>query len=306
MKFAAFKNTKVLYLIALFISYGTYAQRSVRIGYIDTEYILQNVNEFSEASTQLDSKIGKWKKEIENRLADLEQRKEQLRNESVLLTKELIKERQEEIDIDEKEILDYQQKRFGPNGDLVIQRRQLMQPVQDQIFNAVQEIASKGKYDFIFDKSADVVMLYSADRYNISDRVLSLITRSSNRKQATNKKERKAAEQLRKEDIEAATAAIPTNSQEARAKKIAENKEKRRLENEKWRAENAAKREKALQEREKERQAKLDAREKKKKERDAKALADKNAREKAIEARKKKIIDARKKTTKAKDSTSNK
>ena len=82
------------------------------------------------------------------------------------------------------EILDYQQKRFGPNGDLMIQRKQLMQPVQDQIFAAVQEIAGNKQYDFVFDKSTDVVMLYSADRFDISDQVLRSITRSSKRRQA--------------------------------------------------------------------------------------------------------------------------
>ena len=87
-----------------------------------------------------------------------------------------------------------QQNRFGPNGDLMIQKRQLIQPIQDQIFAAVQDIASTKKFDFIFDKSADVVMLYSAERYDISEQVLRTITRTSKRTQAKNKKERKALE----------------------------------------------------------------------------------------------------------------
>lgn len=171
------------------------AQRSVRIGYIDTEYILQNVPEYQEASVQLDGKVQKWKSEIEQRLSEIDQKKNQLSNESVLLTKELIEERQEEISIEESEILDYQQKRFGPNGDLMIQKKQLMQPIQDQIFIAVQEIATNRKYDFVFDKSADVVMLYSADRFDISEQVLRSITRSSKRQQAQSRKEKRAAEE---------------------------------------------------------------------------------------------------------------
>ena len=86
----------------------------------------------------------------------------------------------EDITFEEAEILDYQQKRFGPNGDLMIQKKQLIQPIQDQIFAAVQEIAGNKQYDFIFDKSADVVMLYSAERFDISELVLRSITRSSN------------------------------------------------------------------------------------------------------------------------------
>ncbi|WP_299110614.1 OmpH family outer membrane protein [uncultured Winogradskyella sp.] len=187
---------KVLFLLAILglISFGANAQRGVRIGYIDTEYILQNVPEYQEASTQLDKKVLQWKTEIEKKLGVIEQKKKELENESVLLTKELYEERMEDISFEEAEILDYQQKRFGPNGDLIIQKRQLIEPIQDQIFSAVQQIAETKKFDFVFDKSADVVMLYSAERYDISEQVLRTITRTSKRNQAKSKKERKALE----------------------------------------------------------------------------------------------------------------
>lgn len=176
------------------MSFVSNAQRGVRIGYIDTEYILQNIPEYQQATTQLDQKVQQWKTEIEKRLNTVEQKKKQLENESVLLTKELYDERLEDITYEEADIMDYQQKRFGPNGDLMIQKKQLMQPVQDQIFAAVQEIAGNKKYDFIFDKSADVVMLYSAERFDISDLVIRSITRSSKRTQARSRAERREAD----------------------------------------------------------------------------------------------------------------
>ena len=187
---------KVLFLLTVIFmsSLSIHAQRGVRIGYIDTEYILQNVPEYQEASSQLDSKVQKWKSEIESRLATVEKKRTDLSNEKALLTKELTLEREEDIDFEEAEIIDYQQKRFGANGDLMIQKKQLMQPVQDQIFAAVQDIAETKKYDFIFDKSADVVMLFSANRFDISDQVLRSITRTSKRTQAQTKAERRAAE----------------------------------------------------------------------------------------------------------------
>jgi hypothetical protein len=95
----------------------------------------------------------------------------------------------------EDEMLQYQQDRFGPNGDLMIQRRQLVQPIQDQVFNIVQEVAEAKKYDFIFDKSADVVMLFAAKRNDISDLVLRSINRAAKRTQATSNKEEKEIEQ---------------------------------------------------------------------------------------------------------------
>ena len=96
-------------------------------------------------------------------------------------------------------MLKYQQDRFGPNGDLYIQRRQLVQPIQDQVFNIVQEIAENKKYDFIFDKSADIVMLFSADRHDISDIVLRSINRSAKREEVSSKRDKKEVE--RKEDL---------------------------------------------------------------------------------------------------------
>ena len=187
---------KVLFLVTVvfMLSLSTFAQRGVRIGYIDTEYILENVPEYQEATSQLENKVQKWKNEIETQLSAIEQKRKDLSNEKALLTKELIEEREEDIVFEEKEILDYQQKRFGPNGDLMIQKKQLIQPIQDQIFAAVQDIADKQKYDFVFDKSADVVMLYSAKRFDFSEQVIRSITRSAKRKQAGSKAERKAAE----------------------------------------------------------------------------------------------------------------
>ena len=94
--------------------------------------------------------------------------KEALNAERILLTKELIEEMEQEILIEENDLEEFQQKKFGPNGDLIIQKTQLIQPIQDQIFNAIREIAKSKKYDFIFDKSSDLVMLYSDKRYDLS------------------------------------------------------------------------------------------------------------------------------------------
>lgn len=186
---------KLIFLAsALLIGSLSHAQRGARIGYIDMEYILENVPEYQEASLQLDNKVQQWKKDIEKKLAEVDQMKVDLSNERILLTKELIEERQEEIQVKQDEVLDYQQKRFGPNGDLAIQRRQLVQPVQDQVFNIVQEIAQAKKYDFIFDKSADIVMLFAAERNDISDQVVRAINRAAKRTQATSKQDKQEIE----------------------------------------------------------------------------------------------------------------
>ncbi len=188
------KKTIILIALILISSY-TYSQRGVRIGYVDTEYILQNLSEYEETKGQLEEKAGEWRREIENRFSELENKKETLNAERLLLTDELIQEKEEELEIERNEILDYQQKRFGPRGDLIIQRKQLIQPIQDQIFIAIKEIAKSRNYDFIFDKSADIVMLYSDRKFDISDQILRIITRSNNRKQLDSRREKREAEQ---------------------------------------------------------------------------------------------------------------
>src|SRR5690606_24135699 len=174
-------NVLFLLVLVLLCSFNSHAQRGVRIGYIDTEYILENVPEYQEAMTQLDEKAQKWKIEIQAKISDIEQKRKALSNEKALLTKELIDEREEDIAFEEKEVLDYQQNRFGPSGDLMIQKKQLMQPLQDQIFSAIQDIAANRQYDFIFDKSSDNVMLYSAKQFDLSEQVLRSINRASKR-----------------------------------------------------------------------------------------------------------------------------
>lgn len=314
---------KVLFLLTLvlMLSFQVNAQRGVRIGYIDTEYILQNVPEYAQATTQLEAKVQKWKGEIETKLNTIKQKRADLNTEKALLTKELIEEREQDIYFEEKEILDYQQKRFGPSGDLMVQKRQLMQPVQDQIFQAVQDIAKAKKYDFVFDKSADVVMLYSAERFDMSEQVLRTITRSAKRKQLNSKKEKKEAKE---EDV-----TVQINEGKDDRQRLLDEKKAARAKLVEDRKKAAAdKRAKILADREKAKQDKLDARNKttedaKTNERDKtsnealkevktkaeileerrqKKLADRAARKKELEDRRQKILDDRKKAKEAKES----
>lgn len=186
----------------VFFTLSVQAQRGARMGYVDMEYILESVPEYQEASTQLAGKVQRWKKDLDKMNDEIEQMKLNLSNERVLLTKELIEERDEEIKILEDEMLKYQQDRFGPNGDLDIQRRQLVQPIQDQVFNIVQEIAEAKKYDFIFDKSADVVMLFASKRNDISEQVLRSINRAARREEAKSRKDKKEIEKREELSLE--------------------------------------------------------------------------------------------------------
>lgn len=181
------KKNFLLLITAIAFSLNLSAQRGIKIAYIDMDYILKNIPEYQQASQQLESKVQKWKSEIELMMKNVDDMKQNLENERALLTKELIEEREEEIAFEEKKVLDYQNDRFGTQGDLMIQKRQLVQPVQDQVFNAVQEIGLKREYDFIFENSAEALMLFSANRHDISDQVLTMIERTSRKTQNENR-----------------------------------------------------------------------------------------------------------------------
>ena len=202
-----FSNTKIvmkkslLILITIFAAFSASAQsRGIRIGYIDMDYILEKVPDFAEAKNQLEQKAGRWKQEIEVKKTEITKLKEGLKTEKVLLTKELIEEREEEIAFMEKELMDYQEKRFGPKGDLISQKAVLVKPIQDQVFTAVQEI-SADKYDFVFDKSSDLTMLFAAQRHDISDQVIRRLTRASKREQLSSKEVKKLEAAEAKEDL---------------------------------------------------------------------------------------------------------
>lgn len=233
-------------LFALFAN----AQRGVTIAYVDMDYILENVEEYREATEQLATKVGKWKVEIEQKSSVIEQMKKDLMAEKVLLTDELVEERAEEIQILEKEMIEYQQARFGPQGDLVLQKKQLIQPIQDQVFNEVQKIGVNKKYDFIFDKSADVVMLYSQKRHDISDIVLRGIARTRKVSAPTKKEQKSKIEEFDTEPVEEEVAdALKERLEKAKSAEEARTKtaEERRTEQLKLRDE----RKKAYEERRK-------------------------------------------------------
>jgi Skp family chaperone for outer membrane proteins len=171
------------------MSFNINAQRGTRVGYIDMNVILENIDEYQEAGLLLDKNISAWKKEIELKKIQLKQYQNQLNTERILLTPELIDDRELEIKDFASDIISLQEKRFGPRGDMIVQRSKLIQPVQDQVMSIVKLIAEEKKYDFIFDRSSNITMLYSAKNYDISDLVIKRINRQQRIQNKKNKLE---------------------------------------------------------------------------------------------------------------------
>ena len=190
------KNIFLSIVLLLTVSIS-WSQRNQIIAYIDMEYILENVPEYLEAQNTLNEKVVKWRKQLDKEARYIEVLKTDLANEKAILTRDLIEEKEEEIALKQEELRRLESLYFGPRGDMFTFRKQLVKPIQDQVYNAIQSIASRKKYDFVFDKSSDLVMLYSNKKYDISELVLSNInrTRLIDEKKAK-KKEKNAPKKL--------------------------------------------------------------------------------------------------------------
>ena len=169
------KNKSIIFLFLIFFSLNLNSQKPLRVGYINMDYILSNIDDYKTANEEYDIKLNLWRKEIESRTNKIESRLKELAIKKPLLPDEVYQNLIDEIDFDKKQLEQYAQKRFGPKGDWLVQEKILIQPIQDEVLAIVQEIADKNKFDFIFDKSSAIIMLYSEKKYDISELVLKSI-----------------------------------------------------------------------------------------------------------------------------------
>ncbi len=163
------KNLAIISIVALMSIFTATAQR---FAYIDTGYILENIPEYQAAQLQLNQLSQQWQTEIEAKFAAVEQLYRTYQTESVLLPEEMRRQREEQIIAREREAKELQMKRFGREGDLFKKRQELVKPIQDQIYAAIEDIATRGNYAIIFDKAGSDNIIYSDVRFDLSDDVL--------------------------------------------------------------------------------------------------------------------------------------
>jgi outer membrane protein len=163
---------KLLIASVLLIFGTTFVSISQKYAYIDSEYILENVPEYKDAKEKLDKLAERWTKEIEDRYADLKKKKEAFAREEVLLPAEEKKKRIEDIEKLELEAIQMQTVRFGVAGDYFQKRQELIKPIQDLVFEAMQKVASKKTYSFVFDKANQSNLVYADSKFDISNEVL--------------------------------------------------------------------------------------------------------------------------------------
>jgi outer membrane protein len=164
---------KILLLLA--ISFLTLTTQAQKFAYVDTDYILNKIPDFRQAQDKLDALSSDWQREIENKYADVEQMYRAYQQEQVLLTDDMKAKREDAIIKKENDAKNLQQKYFGPTGDLYLKRQELIKPIQDKIYDAIQQLAANSKYAVIFDSSSDLIMLYKNNNLDKSDKVLDLM-----------------------------------------------------------------------------------------------------------------------------------
>ncbi|MDG1821940.1 MAG: OmpH family outer membrane protein [Flavobacteriaceae bacterium] len=172
------KHVRVSYslLIVFFAASSLSAQKNVRIGFLNLDKVLESHKGYAASSQELEGKIAEWRNEITERQKSLDERSKALELERPLLTEEIIEERSEDITFDQEKLDQYIEQRFGTEGDWIKQKVLLAQPAQDEILTAIREVADDRKLDYVFDSTADIVILHSEKKYDISDLVIRYIT----------------------------------------------------------------------------------------------------------------------------------
>lgn len=162
---------KKLFFIAGFLLVSIFASAQKYV-IIDTRYILDKMPEYKAAQAQLDDVAANWQKDIDTKQADLDKMYRDFEAEQVMLSDELKKKREDQLFNKEKELRDLQRKRFGFEGDLFKKRQELIKPIQDKVYNAVQRLVSSRGYDLVLDKSEGITIIFADPKLDKSEDVL--------------------------------------------------------------------------------------------------------------------------------------
>jgi outer membrane protein len=166
------KKSLLIAGILMLSAIWTYAQR---YAVIDSKYILEKMPEYKESQTRLNQLSAQWQQEIERKQTELDKMYKDFDAEQVMLSDDLKKKREDELYNKEKEVRDLQKKRFGFEGDLFKKRQELIKPIQDKVYTAIQRLAVEKSYDFILDKSEGITVIFADPKLDRSEDVLKML-----------------------------------------------------------------------------------------------------------------------------------
>jgi outer membrane protein len=161
-----------LILLGLLLVSPPAVQAQQKIGYIDTQYILEQLPEYQTVQQKLDQVEQQWRTEIQEAQDDVETLRQEYQARELLYTDEERREQQQEITEARRSVEQLRQRYFGPNGELFTRQQELMRPIQERVLTAVEEVATGDGYDYVLDKGGEVLFMFARDQYDLSDRVL--------------------------------------------------------------------------------------------------------------------------------------
>ena len=168
------KTRKSILLLAVIFLLGiaVNAQQNQRIAYVDSDYILENIPEYTDAQEEINQLSKKWEKEITALFQEAQELDREYQAESVLLSEDQKRKKKEAITAKRQEAENLRMQYYGPEGELFAKRTELIQPIQEKVYNAINQVALTKNYAFVFDKAAGTTMLYCNDKNDISDEIL--------------------------------------------------------------------------------------------------------------------------------------
>ncbi len=178
MTYSILKAIKPLGLALVFFAMAFAAPvQAQRIATVDMNTILESIQEYQDAQKELDRIAATWQQEVARMYDEIKSMYNRYQAEQVLLSDEERKQREDEIMEKERQVREYQKAKFGPEGELFQRRKELVQPIQDRVYAAIEEYANERGYDFIFDKSSTAGLIFNNSEYDITDEILKRLSK---------------------------------------------------------------------------------------------------------------------------------
>jgi outer membrane protein len=161
---------RFLLLFVLTLSLPLFSQ--VKVGYVDSETIMKQLPEAQEAQRKIDALVQQWQAELQKMKDEWKSKYDEYERRKLILTDEARAQMERELSELDRRIAEFQMQKFGPDGELYRKQDELIKPVQSKIFNAIKEVALKEGFDFVFDKSGEILLLYANEKYDLTQKVL--------------------------------------------------------------------------------------------------------------------------------------
>jgi outer membrane protein len=163
-------------ILALMLGVPSSTDAQSKIGWINSKTIMEKLPEAQDAQTQIDNLVAEWQSELAKMQNDWQKKFQEYDKKKLIMTDQLRVEAEKNLQDLDKKIVDYRNKKFGQNGELFAKQNEIMKPIQNKIFKILQDIAKEDEYDYIFDKSGDILLMYTNDKYDLTSKIIDRMT----------------------------------------------------------------------------------------------------------------------------------